>query len=629
MASSPSSVGVIAFAEYEADLRSRELRRNGFRVRVPDQAFQVLAILLQRPGELVTREEIKKDLWPSDTFVDFDHGLNNAINRLREGLADSAESPRFVETLPRRGYRFIGNVNQGSIASGASQAHVALDQSSSRSIETTRKHTLPYFWIVAGTAALLFASVAAEKLLVRREARPDPIRSLAVLPLENLSGDPAQDYFADGMTDALITDLARIGSLRVISRTSVMPYKNARKPISDIARELRVGVIVEGSVVRSGSRVRINAQLIQASPPEHHLWAKAYESDVTDVVALQGELARAIAGEIQIQLTPREQGRLALNRPVNPQAYDAYLLGRNFLDRAGRDDLERAVSYLQQAIRFDPNFAPAWAGLADAHRFLGGGGFAPEKEAEQKSRMAVERAVELDPDLAEAHAALGSIQTFIDWDWPAATASFQRALALEPGNISGLRGAAQLASVLGHYDDALRLAREAVERDPLNPRSHRLLGRIARYAGQLDESLDALNKAAQLNPGGPLTHNELGCTYLAKSRSEEALAEMEKENGSEYRLSGLAMAHYALGRRNESDSALAELVRLHGGTAAFQVAEAYGYRGEAEPALYWLGRAYTQRDGALVGVRGDPLFDRLHGDPRYTGLLKKMRLPAL
>jgi TolB-like protein/DNA-binding winged helix-turn-helix (wHTH) protein/Tfp pilus assembly protein PilF len=629
VASSPTSAGIICFGEFEADTRSRELVRNGSRVRLPDQAFQVLAILLERPGDLVTREEIQRELWPSDTFVDFDHGLNNAVNRLREALEDSADSPQFIETLPRRGYRFVGTARRKQRTAFTTQPSTlsAEDLTRPHILVAERRLGRSYVWIAIAIAIVMSAFLVINKFLIENGGSPASIRSLAVLPLDNLSGDPAQDYFADGMTDALITDLAKIGSLRVISRTSAMTYKNRRKPISEVARELNVDAVVEGSVVRSGNRVRINAQLILARP-ERHIWANSYERDVANVVALQGEVAQAIAREIQIRLTEREQMHLEVNQPVNPEAYNEYLLARDFLFRADKGNLDQARRHFEQAIHLDPNYAPAWAGLADAYRLLGGGAFMPAADAEQKSRLAVERAIESDPDLAEAHAALGSIQTYIDWNWAAADASFRRALALEPGNVSALTGAARLDIILGRAPDALQLARNAVERNPLDPRSYRVLAHSARFAGQLDEALDALNKAVQLNPNSPLTHLELGSVYLAKSQPQQALAEMDQEKGPEYRLTGLAMAYHALGKRRESDEALTDLINRYGRVAAFQVAEAYAFRGEADHVIYWLERAYTQRDGALVGVKANPVFKSLHGDPRYTAFLKKMGLPT-
>jgi TolB-like protein/DNA-binding winged helix-turn-helix (wHTH) protein/Tfp pilus assembly protein PilF len=627
MASS-ASVRIITFADFEVKLGSGELCRKGVRIRLPDQSFRILAMLLERPGELVTREEIRKRLWPGDTFVDFDHGLNNAVNRLREALHDSAANPLFIETLPRRGYRFIGAIDQrqGDGLNGIAEAP-GLQKHDTHPVEiSSPRRTLSYIWIPAGLLTILMVSLTASKFLTNKSLHSNPIHSLAVLPLENLSGDPAQDYLADGISDALITQLARIGSLRVISRTSVVGYKGTRKPLGQIARELNVDAVVEGSVVRSGNRVSVNAQLIQAVP-ERHLWANDYERNVADIVEFQNDLARAIAGEIQIQLTPGEQAHFATHSTVNSEAYNAYLLGRFFLDRSGKD-LPKAAFYYEQAIHFDPNYAPAWAGLADTYRYLGGGGYMPDEEAERKARESVERAIQLDPQLAEAHAALGSIQTFVDWDWTAADASFQRALALEPGNVSALRGAAFLAANLGQFEKAITLARQAVERDPLNFRSYRVLSCAAGYAGKQDEALAALKQSVQLHPQGAYAHTDIAWIYLTQSHPRAALEEVGRETAQERSLLGRSVANYALGQKKKSDAALDELIAKLANVSAFQIAEAYAFRGERDKALKWLERAYRQRDGALVTTSYDPLLKSLHGDPRFTAFLKKMRLPS-
>src|SRR2546429_6083930 len=305
--------GMVHFGEFELDAAAGQLYRKGARLRLQEQPSQILQILLQRPGEIVNREELRQKIWPSDTFVDFDHGINNAIKRLREALGDTAETPHYVETLPRRGYRFIGKLERKS----------------------------PSF------------------------------RSLAVLPLENLSRDPEQEYFAEGLTEALITTLAKIGELRVVSRTTAMLYKDVHKPLREIARELEVDAIVEGTVLRAGQRVRITAQLIDAAN-ETHLWAESYERHLRDVLHLQAEVAEAIAKQVQVKLTPQERAQLAQTQPVNPDAYEAYLKGRYHWLRRSGEELPKAVRYFEQAIEIDPTYAAAYAGLADSLSGLGG-----------------------------------------------------------------------------------------------------------------------------------------------------------------------------------------------------------------------------------------------------------------
>ena len=351
----------VRFGVFEADLHSGELYKQGLKIKLQDRPFQILALLLERPGELVTRQELRDRLWSADTFVDFDVGLNTAVKRLRDALGDDAETPRFIETLHRRGYRFLAPVQRESAAVTAQAAPPAdakpapHPEQASHGLQPKRR--IPLAWIaLAASVPLLVAFGVPRVRHIFLPAAAARIQSIAVLPLENLSGDPGQEYFADGMTDALITDLARINSLRVISRTSVMRYKTARKPLAQIARELNVDAIVVGSVVRSGKRVRINAQLFQASP-ERQLWANAYERDLANVVSLQDEVARAVAGEIQINLTPQERALLETGQQVQPAAYEAYLKGRYFWNLRTVDSLRKTVAYFQEAIQDEPDYA--------------------------------------------------------------------------------------------------------------------------------------------------------------------------------------------------------------------------------------------------------------------------------
>ncbi len=322
---------VACFGAFKADLRAGELLKNGRRIRLQEQPFQILAMLLERPGEVVTREELHRKLWPADTFVDFDHGLNNAINRLREALGDSPEAPRYIETLSRRGYRFIAPVEHGAAAPAVSAPEIAAPPVA---VPATKRRPFGWTFFVPGAlvilaAAFVLTNVGGWRQRLWRTSAPARIRSIAVLPLENLTGDPSQEYFAEGMTDALITNLAQIKALRVISRTSVMHYKGTRKPLPEIAKQLNVDAVVEGTVTRSGERVRIDAQLIEART-DRHLWAQSYERDLRDILALQSEVSRAIVKEIRIKLTAEEQAYLSAARPVNPEAYEAYLRGKYY-----------------------------------------------------------------------------------------------------------------------------------------------------------------------------------------------------------------------------------------------------------------------------------------------------------
>src|ERR1700739_1950932 len=368
----------LRFGVFELDLRAGELRKHGLRVRLQEQPFQVLATLLEHPGEVVTREELQKKLWPADTFVDFDHGLNKTINKIREALGDSADSPRFVETVARRGYRFIAEVKvadaapvRGPEVVTQALAHMEAGEREVAGKPATPKLTrLPVRWKISGFVVLLvMGSLVTWKLYSSRHPSHS-IRSLAVLPLDSLSNDSSQDYFADGMTDELISDLGQISALHVISRTSVMAYKRARKPLPQIARELNVDAVVEGTVLRSGDQVRITAQLIEASA-DKELWSQSYEGELRDTLALQNKVAKAIADQIRINLSPQEQAALKSIKAVNPEAYESYLKGRYFWNKRTANSLKAALAYFDQAIEEDPKYAEAYSGLADTYALLG------------------------------------------------------------------------------------------------------------------------------------------------------------------------------------------------------------------------------------------------------------------
>jgi TolB-like protein/DNA-binding winged helix-turn-helix (wHTH) protein len=467
----PPTTKIRRFGAYELDLRAGELRKDGLKIKLKGQPIQVLIALLEHPGEIVTREELRQRLWPSDTFVDFEHNLNSAVKRLREALGDSADNPRFIETLPRHGYRFIAPVAE-------------LGRTARRPQVFART-----LW-VAGLAGVLIVGLVLGLNLrgwrqrVLGRAHAVPIQSLAVLPLENLSGKPEEEYLADGMTEELITELGKVRNLRVISRQSVMQYKGTMKPLSQIANELHVEALVQGSALRAGNRVRITTQLIRAVP-EEHLWAESYERDLRDVIDLQGELARDITAQVKVTLTPQEQLPLARTRPRNPEAYNAYLLARYFHQRhPDRENVEKAVIYYERAIKLDPDYAPAWAGLAILRDGQTGVlGLLPIEEGYRKMREATQRALQLDPNLPEAYQALATLKLFYDQDWAGADAAFQRALALEPGNAEAMLGAAWLAATLGRFEEALVLNRHAIELNPLSTAAYGDLAFHAVYAG--------------------------------------------------------------------------------------------------------------------------------------------------
>src|ERR1700733_1471251 len=478
MSENQQIAGRLRFGVFELDLRSGELRKHGLLVRLQEQPFQVLTMLVENSGEVVTREDLQKKLWPANTFVDFDHGLNKAINKIRDALGDSAESPRFVETVARRGYRFLAEVKAADAAPIRSAEPVPLPHPAAEAQDgpelavkpATRNGYLPSLaWKISVPVLFILVATLAIWKFHFSTIPSASIRSLAVLPLESLSSDASQDYFADGMTDELISDLGQISALRVISRTSVMGYKHARKSLPQIAHELNVDAVVEGTVLRSGEQVRITAQLIEAST-DKHLWSQSYQGELKDTLALQSEVARAIADQIQINVNPQEQAALKSVKAVNPQAYQSFLKGRFFWNKRTAEGLKIALAYFNQAIEEDPKYAPAYSGLADTYSLLGDWQYAAmtPKEALPKAKASAIRALELDNALGEAHNSLAFCLDGFDWDIKSAGMEFQRAIALNPGYATAHHWYAWHLSLLGNYDEAIAEMRKAQDLDPLS-----------------------------------------------------------------------------------------------------------------------------------------------------------------
>jgi TolB-like protein/DNA-binding winged helix-turn-helix (wHTH) protein/Tfp pilus assembly protein PilF len=497
----------LGFGVFEVDLRAGQLTKRGLRLRLQEQPFQVLAMLLEKPGELVTREELRSRLWPS-TVVDFDHGLNKAISKIREALGDSVESPRFVETVARRGYRFLADVAVIDTADGQREAAPDdLARPNPAFVDLTHAGALPkrslgpYAWRLLGFIFALVLTASLSWIFYFRNQSSPKILSLAVLPLENVSGDASQDYFADGMTDELITHLAQISALRVVSRTSVMTYKGVRKPLAQIGGELNVDAVVEGSVLRSGERVRITAQLIRV-PADKHVWAQSYEGDIRDTLALQNKVARAIVEQIRVTLNRHEQAALEHAKAVNPEAFQAYLAGRYFWNKRTGDGLKKAIDYFNQAIEKDPNYAQAYAGLADAYALSGDweyGILSPE-DAFPKAKAAATKALALDDNLAEAHTSLAFVLDLYDWDWESAEQEYKRAIALNPGYATAHHWYAWHLIVMGRNSEALAESRKAESLDPLSPIISADLADALCVAHLYDESVQQSRKTLEMHP---------------------------------------------------------------------------------------------------------------------------------
>ena len=462
---------------------------------------------------------------------------------------------------------------------------------------------------------------------------PARIRSLVVLPLVHLSGDPEQEYFADGMTEALITDLAQIADLRVVSRTSAMQFKGVSKPLPEIARQLGVDAVVEGTIARSGGRVRISAQLIDAAT-DRHLWARSYERDLEDVLVLQGEVAAAIAGEIRVRIEPQVQAKLSRERRVDPRAYEAYLRGRYHWNRRSADGIRRGIEYFQEAIERDPAYAPAYAGLAQAYDTLGSYNFLPPGEAFSLARAAVTRALELDESLPEAHVAWGGVLQSHLWDWPGAEAEFRRALDLDPNLAGAHHWYSDFLTVMKRPDDAIASARRAAELDPLNLAINMTLGAAYFYARRYEEAMELQRKTLDLDPSFGPAHRSMGGALEQLGRYDEAIAEFRKGAALSDDLSAtslLAHAYAVSGRTEEAWSLLEELEEAEARdryVSPYSLAAVYTGLGNADRAFALLNRAFHSRDRGMASLLVAPRFDTLRADPRFSDLLRRMKFPG-
>ena len=598
-------------------------------------------MLLEHHGEIVTREDLQKRVWSADTFVDFDHGLNKAINKIREALDDSAASPRFIETVARRGYRFLADVQVVDAATArnpepATQPLPATESLDSRDLAVplpVPTHLSPSrSWKVpASVLLLLIAALATWKLYSWNRPPPD-IRSIAVLPLESLSNDASQDYFANGMTDELISDLGQISALRVISRTSAMTYKHVRKALPQIARELNVDAVVEGTVFRSGDHVRITVQLIEAAS-DKHLWSESYDNESRDAVALQNKVARAIAEQIQIKLNPLERSALSTVKVVNPEAYEYYLKGRYFWNKRTANGLKVALGYFNQAILVDPKYARAYSGLADTYSLLADWeyGVMTPKDALPRAKAAAIKALELDSTLGEAHNSLAFCLDVFDWDLDGAGKEFRRAIELNPGYAAAHQWYASHLIVLGRNDEAIAELKKAESLDPLSLIIRADLAEFLLIAHANDESIRESRKAIEMDSNFALAHNQLGQAYLQKHMNDEAIAELRiavhLSGNSPTCMANLARAYVAAGQRSEAIRLLSDLKARSSpsDSHASEIAMIYVALGDTDQAMTWLEKGYEERFNPSALVR--PGFDAVRSDPRFMDLLRRIGLP--
>ena len=634
MANTPSDNQFLRFGIFELEIHTGELRKSGRLVRLRPQAVKVLAMLASLPGQLVTREQLRAEIWGNQTFVDFEHGLNLCVGEIRAALSDAAGSPRYIETLPKHGYRFIASVTagvpdrtvSGDAAAAEPESAGALE---SRSRAVTLRAVVLVVFILGLITLVAFTDPAQWQERLFASFSP-PIRSMAVLPLENLSGDATQEYFADGMTDALIASLAKISALRVISRTSVMSYKGTRKSLPEIARELNVDAVVEGSVVTSGDQVRITAQLIRARN-DRHLWAESYQRSLRDILALQDEVARTIAREIQISLTPQEQTRLSSARAINPQAHQAYLQGLYYSGKAG--ERAKSVEYFQQAIQLDSDYAPPYAALAGSYFIPAFFETISPKEAYQAMREAASKALERDDTLPEAHSYLALTKLHADWDWPGAEREFKRAIELNPSNADVRHTYAHFLMAMGRGEEALAESERALELDPVGDRLATCLGWHYVWAREYDRAIQQSLGVLRTNQNSSFAKINLGWAYEQKSMFEESIAQLQASlSNPQSRTLAMATLGYTYavsGKRRQAHEVLAKLreTAAQSYVSPYQVAAIYAGLGDKDQAFAWLEKAYAERSSWLVHIKWDPRLTNLRLDPRFQDLVRRIGLP--
>jgi TolB-like protein/DNA-binding winged helix-turn-helix (wHTH) protein len=598
------------FGDFTLDAHTGELARNGNRTPLREQPLQLLLALLEKPGELVSREELIGRLWEPNTFVDFDRGLNKAVNHLRDALGDSAEHPQFIETLPRKGYRFVGQ-----LAEEGRSPELVLQPL--QPVRSKRRLWIAAPVILALVAMTLAANLGGLRTRIMNRLQPGPprISSIAVIPLESLSGDRDQEYFADGLTDELITDLAKMGSTRVTSRASIIRYKGTKKSIQEIGRELDADAIVEGTVTRSGKRVRITAQLIQVST-DMHLWAEAYEQNLGEPLDLQRQVAADITHKVELMIRPLES-----SSPVNPQAYGLYLKGRYFFYQYSSHGWQQAIDHFRQAIAIDPNFAPAYSGLADAYLVAGAYGMFTPQEALMQGKAAAQEALRLDDRLASAHYALATAYTWYDWDWTNAEKEFQRALALNPDDALGRNWYGGYLSLLGRHSEAIEQHERARQIEPFSLIVNANLARALYWARRYEEAIAQARKTLDLDPkfGVALFWLEGSLRHKALFREAVSLRQaVHPEQSTALEQQFRKQGFQGLLRQNAED--------FKKGGALVEAARCYAQIAEKDQAIALLETCFKNRCSSIVTLKAEPDFDVLHGDSRFQTLARGVGL---
>jgi TolB-like protein/DNA-binding winged helix-turn-helix (wHTH) protein/Flp pilus assembly protein TadD len=632
----------IRFGPFELKLKSGELCRDGATVKLPPQPFKVLSLLAENAGQLVTREEIQQQVWGTDTFVDFDKGLNFCIKQIREALGDNAQSPQYIETLPRRGYRFIAPVE--NIATIVIPSHESAEPQKLQSTHSAPsaaaapgKPLRIFQWRTLGVALLLLLPLVVYFFWQRfaSQARPPAKKiMLAVLPFENLNGDTAEDYFSDGLTEEMITQIGglRPERLSVIARTTSLTYKNAKKDIRQIGRELGVSYVLEGSVRREADRVRITVQLIQVSD-QTHLWAETYERNERDMLQLQSDVANRVARSLALELLPVSSSDSIEVRSSNPEAYEAYLKGRYLVTKDTLPDLERSIPYFDQAAEKDPNFAPAYAAATDARVLLTTWNNTSALEALSKAKADALKSVELNPAFAEAHAALGSVNFYFEWNWPEAEANIKRAIELNPSNPNIHILYADYLISQGQRRAARSHIEQAIQLDPVSLLTNGLSAYAYLRARQYDEAIAQAKRMIELEPKSPAAHYCLISAYNFKGMYEEArdliLKRMVEEAAEPKYIDALKQgdAKEAVERLERRQfEGLKEALSKGEKINATWVAQVSAKMGDKDMAFEWLEKAYAERLPSLVYLNIHPVWDSLHQDPRFADLARRLGL---
>lgn len=619
-----ASASAIRFGPFTLDLKTGEVRKDGVRVKLAPQPSKVLLFLVQQAGQIVTREELREHIWSHETFVDFDKALNFSIKQIRAALHDDADRPTYIETLPRRGYRFIARVENTKLGNSQSGGkHRPIDNE-----QKVGRHKA----MRIAALAMLGGLGAALLLAVIFRPRVPSIRSVAVLPFRNLSGEAGQDFFADGVTYSLTTELGQIRRLRVISFTSAMKYKGTPKSLAEIANELKVDAIVQGAVLRSGNDVNISMQLIDVRT-ERQLWAREYKGEIANTIAEAGQSALQIARVIPLGLTRQEELHLSHPETLSRPAHEAYLKGRLLWAKFSSASWQRAAEYFTQAIELDANYASAYVGLADCNLLLASYGAVPAHDGMTKAKASIAKALALDSSLGEAHFSLAFLQAFYEYDWAGAQVEFQRGLDLSPNYAIGDMWYGTYLLVLGRREQAIAEAKKALRLDPMSLVINTNLGRAYYLSNQADAAIIQLQAALKLDPDYPLAHFWLSEAYMVKGMLREGVNERKAAFGA-FGDQDLAdnlervfdTEGYPGVLRWDLKKALGEI--KGGREEQVDVALAYAALGDRHAAFEWLERAYALRSPDLALIKLWPGFESLRSDPRYKDLLQRMRLPG-